>query len=288
MTGTRSTAGDNWLLAAIPPRGFGLIEGGGLELIQLPLGQVLHEPGVKMRHVYFPVKAIVSLICVIQNGASSEIALIGNDGMVGIATLLGGGSMPNRAVVQSAGSSYRVRTSVMAEAMDRSEATLHVLLRYTQTLIAQMCQTAACNRHHSIEQQLCRCLLMRMDRLHLNELVMTQEQIANMLGVRREGVTEAAGKLQRAGVIRYCRGRINVRDRTQLERLACECYREVKRETDRLRSPAYPADGTPRAVPLRPPPPPASAFGAHEAGIRGDRPSGSDPAPFRPRQSLSL
>jgi CRP-like cAMP-binding protein len=266
MTQARCTPGDNWLLAALPPPSFGLIEG-GLELIQLPLGDVLYEPGVPMRHVYFPVNAIVSLIYVMKSGASAEIALIGNDGMVGIATLLGGGSMPNRAVVQSAGWGYRVRTTVIAEALDRSEATLHVLLRYTQTLIAQMCQTAVCNRHHSIEQQLCRWLLMSMDRLQSNELVMTQELIANMLGVRREGVTEAAGNLQQAGVIRYSRGRINVCDRPKLERLVCECYRAVKWETDRLRSPAYRPGTTPRAGPsdrLREP-----AARAHEANVRG-------------------
>jgi CRP-like cAMP-binding protein len=256
MAGTSITAADNQLLAAIPPRDFGLIER-GLELVQLPLGQVLHETGVQMRYVYFPVNAIVSLIYVTHGGAPAEIALIGDDGLVGIETVLGGGSMTNRAVVQSAGWGYRVRTAVIAEAMNRSEATAHILLRYTQTLIAQMCQTAACNRHHSIEQQLCRCLLMRLDRLHSNELVMTQEQIANLLGVRREGVTEAAGKLQRAGVIRYSRGHIDVCDRPKMERLACECYQAVKRETGRLRSPANRPGTVSRASPSDRPPEPA-------------------------------
>jgi CRP-like cAMP-binding protein len=244
---------ENRLLAALPPGSLTHLAP-ELELVRLRLGEVLHEPGVPVRYVYFPGTALVSLLNVIKSGASAEVALIGNDGMVGIVALLGGVSMPVRAVVQSAGWSHRVRTTVMAEAIDRSEAAFHVLLRYTQALITQMSQTAVCNRHHSIEQQVCRWLLMSMDCLNSNELVITQERIANRLGVRREGVTDAAGKLQQAGVIRYSRGRITVCDRPKLERLVCECYRVVRRETDRLCSPAYRTGTTPRAGPLRPSP----------------------------------
>ncbi len=228
---------DNRLLASLRAGGLARIEP-YLAAVELPLGEVLHEPGTRMPYVYFPVTAIVSLLYVMENGASAEIALIGNDGMLGIATVLGGESMSSRAVVQSAGWGFRMRLAPFRREIGRGGALLHLLLRYTQSLIAQMSQTAVCNRHHSIDQQLCRWLLMSMDRLRTNQLNMTQELIANMLGVRREGVTEGAGKLQAAGAIRYRRGRITVVDRPMLERLVCECYAALTRESDRLLSPA--------------------------------------------------
>ncbi|MDH4288753.1 MAG: Crp/Fnr family transcriptional regulator, partial [Aquincola sp.] len=187
-------------------------------------------------HVYFPTTAIVSLLYVMEDGASAEIAVVGNEGLVGIALFMGGQSTPSRAVVQSAGKGYRMRAGIVKEEFDHSSAVLHLLLRYTQALITQMAQTAVCNRHHSLDQQLCRWLLLSLDRLKGTELVMTQELIANMLGVRREGVTEAALKLQSAGLIRYSRGRITVLDRGGLEQRTCECYAVVKREYDRLLS----------------------------------------------------
>ena len=205
-----------------------------LELIVMPLGQVLYEPGNTLSHVYFPVTSIVSLLYVMENGASAEIAVVGKDGLVGISLFMGGESTPSRAVVQSAGYGYRLKAQAMKDEFDRAGPVLHLLLRYTQALITQMSQTAVCNRHHALDQQLCRWLLLSMDRLEGNELIMTQELIANMLGVRREGVTEAALKLQNLGYIRYSRGRITVLDRPGLEGRTCECYAVVKREYDRL------------------------------------------------------
>ena len=226
-------ANDNHLLAALPAaeRQRWLPQ---LEPVDLPLGQVLYESGSTMSHVYFPSTAIVSLLYVMEDGASAEIAVVGNEGLVGIALFMGGESTPSRAVVQSAGKGHRMRAAAVKEEFDRSSAVLHLLLRYTQALITQMAQTAVCNRHHSLDQQLCRWLLLSLDRLQGNELVMTQELIANMLGVRREGVTEAALKLQNAGLIRYARGRIRVLDRAGLERRTCECYAVVKKEYERL------------------------------------------------------
>jgi CRP-like cAMP-binding protein len=200
----------------------------------MPLGQVLYESGGTLSHVYFPITAIVSLLYVMENGASAEIAVVGNEGIVGISLFMGGQSTPSRAVVQSAGQGFRLTARVMKEEFDRAGPVLHLLLRYTQALITQMAQTAVCNRHHSLDQQLCRWLLLSLDRLQGTELVMTQELIANMLGVRREGVTEGALKLQQAGLIRYARGRISVLNRTGLEERTCECYGVVKKEYDRL------------------------------------------------------
>jgi CRP-like cAMP-binding protein len=205
-----------------------------LETVDMPLGQVLYESGKTLTHVYFPTTSIVSLLYVMENGASAEIAVVGNEGIVGISLFMGGGSTPSRAVVQSAGRGLRLEAQMMKDEFDKNGLVLHLLLRYTQALITQMAQTAVCNRHHSLDQQLCRWLLLSLDRLQGDELVMTQELIANMLGVRREGVTEAALKLQQAGLIRYARGRISVLDRAGLEKRTCECYAVVKKEYDRL------------------------------------------------------
>ena len=205
-----------------------------LEPTDMPLGQVLYESGAKMTHVYFPTTSIVSLLEVMENGASAEIAVVGNEGIVGVSLFMGGETTPSRAVVQSAGEGLRLKAGMMLQEFNRVGPVLHVLLRYTQALITQMAQTAACNRHHSLDQQLCRWLLLSLDRLQSNRLVMTQELIANMLGVRREGVTEAAGNLHRAGLIDYERGRITVLDRPALEQRSCECYAVVKHEYDRL------------------------------------------------------
>ena len=205
-----------------------------LEVVELPLGKVLYESGGSMSHVYFPSTAIVSLLYVMEDGASAEIAVVGHEGVVGISLFMGGETTPSRAVVQSAGWGYRLRARSIKDEFNRSGPLMHVLLRYTQALITQMAQTAVCNRHHSLDQQLCRWLLLSLDRLSGNELVMTQELIANMLGVRREGVTEAALKLQRLGMISYARGHINVLDRPALEARVCECYSVVKKEYDRL------------------------------------------------------
>ncbi len=205
-----------------------------LELVPMALGMVLYESGDTMRHVYFPTDSIVSLLYVMQSGASAEISVVGNEGVVGISLFMGGESTPSRAVVQSAGYAYRLTGQLMKDEFNRHGETLMLMLRYTQALITQMAQTAVCNRHHSIDQQLCRWLLLSLDRLPSNRLTMTQELIANMLGVRREGVTDAAGKLQKLGVIEYSRGEITVLDRPRLETLSCECYAVVKRETDRL------------------------------------------------------
>ena len=205
-----------------------------LEWVNLPLGQVLNEPGRALSHVYFPATAIVSLLYLTESGATAEIAVVGREGIVGISLFMGGEFTPNQAVVQSAGYGFRLKASAIKEAFNRSGPVMHLLLRYTQALITQVAQTAVCNRHHCLDQQLCRLLLLSLDRLQGSELVMTQELIANMLGVRREGVTEAALKLQSSGVIRYARGHIHVLDRDGLERRTCECYGVVKREYDRL------------------------------------------------------
>ena len=205
-----------------------------LEDVEMPLGRVLYEADKKMSHVYFPTTSIVSLLTVLENGSSAEIAVVGNDGLVGVALFMGGGSTPSRAVVQSAGHGFRLKAEDMKREFDRGGPVLHLLLRYTQALITQMASTAVCNRHHSLDQQLCRWLLLSLDRLDGSELVMTQELIANMLGVRREGVTEGATKLQNAGLISYSRGRIRVLDRPGLEKRSCECYKVVKNEYDRL------------------------------------------------------
>ena len=207
-----------------------------LEFVDMPLGQVLYESGKTEHYVYFPTSAIVSLLYVMKNGDSAEIAVVGHEGIVGISLFMGGNSTPSRAVVQSAGKGFRLTAQVMKQEFDQSGPVMHLLLRYTQALITQMAQTAVCNRHHSLDQQLCRWLLLSLDRLPGNELVMTQELIANMLGVRREGVTEAALKVQKAGLIRYVRGRITVVDRIGLEERSCECYEVVRKEYDRLLS----------------------------------------------------
>jgi CRP-like cAMP-binding protein len=223
----------NHLLAALPAAEWGRWEP-QLERVQMPLGQVLYESGSTLTHAYFPTTAIVSLLYVMENGASAEIAVAGNEGMVGISLFMGGGSTPSRGVVQSAGQGFRVRSQFIKDEFDRAGSVMHLLLRYTQALITQMSQTAVCNRHHSLDQQLCRWLLLSLDRLQGNELVMTQELIANMLGVRREGVTEGALRLQAAGLIRYARGHITVLDRAGLESRTCECYAVVKKEYRRL------------------------------------------------------
>ena len=223
----------NQLLAALPAAELQrwLLQ---LELIDLPLGLVLYESSSKENHVYFPTTAIVSLLYVMKNGDSAEIAVVGNEGIVGISLFMGGDSTPSRAVVQSAGQGFRLKAQTMKDEFDRAGPVMHLLLRYTQALITQMAQTAVCNRHHSLDQQLCRWLLLSMDRLQGNEITMTQELIANMLGVRREGVTEGARRLQKAGLIRYARGRIAVLDRVGLEKRSCECYAVVRNEYRRL------------------------------------------------------
>src|SRR5438477_1045656 len=223
----------NQLLAALPDAEW-LRWLPQLEPVEMPLGKILYESGNKLTHVYFPSTSIVSLLYVMENGASAEIAVVGREGIVGISLFMGGESTPSRAVVQSAGRAFRLKANVMIQEFNRAGPVLHLLLRYTQALITQMAQTAVCNRHHSLDQQLCRWLLLSLDRLHSDELVMTQELIADMLGVRREGVTEAAGHLQRAGLIRYRRGHITVLDRDRLEQRACECYAVVKKEYGRL------------------------------------------------------
>jgi CRP-like cAMP-binding protein len=205
-----------------------------LEPAEMPLGKVLYESGSRLTDVYFPTTSIVSLLYVMEDGASAEIAVVGHEGIVGISLFMGGESTPSRAVVQSAGQAFRLKANLMMREFDRAGPVLHLLLRYTQALITQMAQTAVCNRHHSLDQQLCRWLLLSLDRLPSGELVMTQELIANMLGVRREGVTEAAGHLQQAGLIQYRRGHITVLDRKRLEQRACECYAVVKKEYGRL------------------------------------------------------
>ncbi len=223
----------NHLLAALPDAVCERIFP-NLEWVPMPLGHVLYESGDELRHVYFPTDSIVSLLYVLIDGASAEIAVVGNDGIIGVALFMGGETMPNRAVVQSAGHAYRLKGQLLKQEFSRSGELQNLLLRYTQALLTQMSQTAVCNRHHSLDQQLCRWLLLSLDRLPSNELVMTQELIANMLGVRREGVTEAAGNLQRDGLIEYQRGRITVLDRAGLEARSCECYGVVRKEFARL------------------------------------------------------
>jgi CRP-like cAMP-binding protein len=233
----------NYLLAAFPPaereRLFPQ-----LELVAMPLGKVLYEPGDALHHVFFPTNCIVSLLYVLADGASAEISVVGNEGLIGIALFMGGETTPSRAIVQSAGYAYRLNGQELKDEFHLNGEVQLLLLRYTQALITQMAQTAVCNRHHSVDQQLCRWLLLSLDRLTSNQLDMTQELIANMLGVRREGVTESAGKLDKLGIIRYARGRITVLDRPRLEQRCCECYAVVKKESDRL---------LPRATPPAPP-----------------------------------
>jgi CRP-like cAMP-binding protein len=228
---------DNRLLAALSGEDYEAMLP-FLEPVELPLGMALYESGGVQGYVYFPTSAIVSLLYVLQDGSSAEIAVTGCEGLVGIALFMGGETTPSRAVVQSAGQGYRVKAAALKERFEAGGELQVLLLRFTQALITQMTQTAVCNRHHAVDQQLCRWLLLSLDRLPANDLVMTQELIANMLGVRREGVTEAAGKLQEAGLIEYSRGRIRVLDRPQLEARVCECYAVVKKEYDRLLPPA--------------------------------------------------
>ncbi len=223
----------NHLLDALPADDFKRLAP-HLDHRPLKLGDVLYEPGTAMRHVYFPTTAIVSLLYVMEDGASAEIGIVGNEGILGISLFMGGETTPSRAVVQSAGYGYRMRAQLLKDEFGRFGAMMQLLLRYTQALITQMSQTAVCNRHHTVDQQLCRWLLLSLDRLASNELTMTQELIANMLGVRREGVTDAAGKLQKAGLINYRRGKITVLDRQGVEERSCECYEVVKKEFDRL------------------------------------------------------
>ncbi|MBW6493153.1 MAG: Crp/Fnr family transcriptional regulator [Burkholderiaceae bacterium] len=225
--------GENHLLAALPEPAYGRLLP-HLECVPVALGQALYEPGEPMPYIYFPTTAIVSLLYVMEDGASAEIAIVGNEGVVGVALFMGGGSTSSRGVVQSGGYAYRLPGRVVKEEFNLASDLHFMLLRYTQALLTQMAQTAVCNRHHSLDQQFCRWLLLSLDRLPTNELVMTQELIANMLGVRREGVTMAAGNVQRAGLIRYHRGHITVLDRPGLEARVCECYAVVKKESDRL------------------------------------------------------
>ncbi|MGZ5786661.1 MAG: Crp/Fnr family transcriptional regulator [Ramlibacter sp.] len=225
----------NHILAAFPTAEYERLAP-HLELVAMPLGQVLCESGAQLNYVYFPTTAIISMLYVLEDGASAEIAVVGNEGILGISIFMGGETTPSRAVVRSAGFGYRLKADLLRQEFNRAGPVLRLLLRYTQALITQMTQTAVCNRHHTVEQQLCRVLLLTLDRLSSNSVTMTQELIANMLGVRREGVTEAAGNLQRAGLISYRRGHIEVLDRPGLEKAVCECYSVVKREFDRLLS----------------------------------------------------
>lgn len=230
---TATTLDQNQLLASLPADALDRLTP-HLELVELTQGEVIHDAGDIRLHVYFPVDAIVSLLYVMESGATAEFSVVGNEGVVGIAAFMGGASMPNQAVVHSSGQAYRLSLKWVKTEIDNHSELLGSVLRYTQSLITQMAQTAVCNRHHSIKQQLCRWLLLTLDRQEDNQLNMTQELIANMLGVRREGITDAAGKLQKLGVIEYCRGQITVLDRPMLEELCCECYEVVKRESDRL------------------------------------------------------
>ena len=245
----------NLLLAALAPAELKRMTP-HLELVEMPLGDVVYESGRHQDHVYFPTSCIVSLLYVLENGASAEIAVVGYEGVVGVSIFMGGETTPSRGVVQSAGSACRLPSQFVMEEFKRGGSMQHLMLRYTQSLITQMAQTAVCNRHHSVDQQLCRWLLLSIDRLPSPEIVMTQELIANMLGVRREGVTEAAGKLQKAGVVSYRRGHIKVLDRERLEAMACECYEVVRAETARLLPQANPPKPRPtppsrRAAPTR-------------------------------------
>jgi len=225
---------DNYLLAALSPAARQRVYP-RLQHVEMRLGKVLYESGDVLRHVYFPTDCIVSLLYTLEDGDSAEISVVGNEGVIGISLFMGGETTPSRAVVQSPGSAYQLASQKLKDEFQRHGGMQVLLLRYTQALITQMAQTAVCNRHHTVDQQLCRWLLLSLDRLSSNELTMTQELIANMLGVRREGVTDSAGKLQKLGVIQYHRGRITVLDRPKLEQLSCECYAVVKKETDRLR-----------------------------------------------------
>ena len=228
-----SSPHQNHLIDALPASDYERVVA-HMELIAMQLGDVLYESGAKLQYVYFPTTCIISLLYVMEDGASAEIAVVGNEGILGISLFMGGNTTPSRAIVQSAGHAFRLKADLLKHEFERYGPTMHLLLRYTQALITQMAQTAVCNRHHSVDQQLCRWLLLSLDRLASNELSMTQELIANMLGVRREGVTEAAGKLQDAGLIHYRRGRITVLDRPGLEKRSCECYEVVRTEFDRL------------------------------------------------------
>jgi len=230
---TRILKEQNWLFKSLPMSEWERLTP-HIQAFDMPLGLVLSESGDKMSHLYFPTTAIVSLLYGLENGSSAEIAVVGNEGCVGISLFMGGQSTLSSAVVQSAGKSYRINAQVIMSEFDKAGALMHLFLRYTQALITQMSQTAVCNRHHTLDQQFCRWLLLSLDRLTSNELVMTQELIANMLGVRREGVTEAALKVQKAGLISYARGHIKIIDRPGLERRTCECYQVVKTEYDRL------------------------------------------------------
>ena len=237
----------NYLLAALPAAEFERLSP-HLEPILLPLGEMLYEPGDQLQYAYFPTTAIVSLHYVMESGASAETAGVGNEGVVGIALFMGGDTTPSSAVVRTAGHGYRLAGNLLKQEFNRAGLMQRLLLRYTQALMTQMNQTAACNRHHTVEQQLCRWLLLTLDRVSSRELIMTQELVANMLGVRREGITEAAGKLQRAGFIRYRRGHIAVLDRSGLETRACECYAVVKKELNRLMSDVRHRQGVVSAV----------------------------------------
>ncbi|WP_296447895.1 Crp/Fnr family transcriptional regulator [Rhodoferax sp. UBA5149] len=234
---TPPSPNQNHLLAALPTAEFELIAP-HLELVAMPLGEVLYESGGQLQHAYFPTTAIVSLQYLTENGASSEIAGVGNEGLLGVPLFMGGNTTPSRAIVYTGGHGYRLKAQILTQEFQRAGVLQHLLLRYTQALMTQVAQTAVCNRHHSVEQQLCRWLLLTLDRLSSNELTMTQELIASMIGVRREGITEAAGHLQQAGYIRYRRGHITVLDRSGLESSVCECYAVVKNEFDRLLSDA--------------------------------------------------
>jgi len=244
---TPHSPNQNHLLAALPTAEFESVAA-HLERVPMPLGEVLYEPGGQMEHAYFPTTAIVSLHYVMESGASAETAGVGNEGVVGISLFMGGNTTPSSAVVQTAGHAYRLESRLLKEEFNRAGLMQRLLLRYTQALITQMFQTAACNRHHSVEQQLCRWLLLTLDRLPTNELIMTQELVASMLGVRREGITEAAGKLQQAGFIRYRRGHIAVLERSGLETRVCECYAVVKKELGRLLSDVQYRQGIATAV----------------------------------------
>jgi CRP-like cAMP-binding protein len=233
----------NHLLAALPKAEYERLAS-HLELVPMPLGEGLYDSGGIQQYVYFPTTSIVSLLHVLENGATAEIAVVGNEGVLGVSLFMGGETTTGCAVVQSAGFGYRLKAQYLKNEFSRSGPFLYLLLRYTQALITQMTQTAVCNRHHSVEQQLCRWLLLSLDRLPTNSLLMTQELIANMLGVRREGVTQAAGKLQHDGLIKYSRGHIEVIDRPGLEKAACECYSVVKLEFDRLLNEVLPGDPT--------------------------------------------
>ena len=242
----------NHLLAALPATEYERLAP-HLERVPLLLGEVLYEPGGQLQHVYFPTTGIVSLLCVLESGASAEIAGVGNEGVIGISLFMGGDTTPSSAVVQTAGHAYRLEARRLKDEFKRGGLMQHLMLRYTQALITQVTQTAVCNRHHSVEQQLCRWLLLTLDRVATRELVMTQELVASMLGVRREGITEAAGKLKLAGLISYRRGHISVLDRSGLEARACECYAVVKKELGRLLSDVQYRQAIPAAAGLRQP-----------------------------------